>query len=290
MARRRIDEDEDLLPGIDSPERREAPARSERPRVRGVTPPVTTVSRVRITLRVLAAVAVFGAGLYGFHKVEQFLIRDPRFALNGVDGASSTVEIRGATHASARALQAAFRDDSGSSVYLMPLADRRATLRSVDWVKDAAVIRAWPNRVLVNVSERVPVAFVTLAASKFGLIDEDGVILPPAPDRFHLPVLTGVQQRDPLEVRKRSVRRLTNLMASLGSDAGKVAEVDVSDPSNLKVKQSSGGRMVTLLLGDRNFDARYRNFANHFSEIQQKLPGAATLDLRIEDRITVVDP
>jgi hypothetical protein len=79
-------------------------------------------------------------------------------------------------------------------------------------------------------------------------------------------------------------------MASLGSDAGKVAEVDVSDPSNLKVKQSSGGRMVTLLLGDRNFDARYRNFANHFSEIQQKLPGAATLDLRIEDRITVVDP
>ena len=48
--------------------------------------------------------------------------------------------------------------------------------------------------------------------------------------------------------------------------------------------------MVTLLLGDRNFDTRYRNFANHFSEIKEKLPGAATLDLRLEDRITVVDP
>ncbi len=291
MARRRLDEDEDLLPGIDSPDRREAARsdRPDRPRVRGVAAPVATISRVKITFRVLAVVAIFGAGLYGFHKVEQFLIRDPRFALNGIDGASSTVEIRGATHASERALQAAFRDDSGSSVYLLPLADRRAALRSVDWVKDAAVMRAWPNRVLVDVSERVPVAFVTLAASKFGLIDEDGVILPPAPDRFHLPVLTGVRQRDSPEVRKRSVRRLTNLMASLGTDAANVAEVDVSDSSNLKVKQSSGGRMVTLLLGDRNFGGRYRNFANHFSEIQQKLPGAATLDLRIEDRITVVD-
>jgi len=80
------------------------------------------------------------------------------------------------------------------------------------------------------------------------------------------------------------------LMASLGPGAKNIAEVDVSEPSNLKVKQSAGGRMVTLLLGDRNFDTRYRNFANHFNEIQQKLPGAATLDLRIEDRITVVDP
>ena len=51
---------------------------------------------VRIVLRVLAGVAVMGAGLYGFHRSEQFLIRDPRFALNGTDGALSTLEIHGA--------------------------------------------------------------------------------------------------------------------------------------------------------------------------------------------------
>jgi cell division septal protein FtsQ len=291
VARRRLDEDEDdLLPGIDSPQVRASRPAVDRPRVRGVAPPPATVSRWGIAFRVLAIVAFVGAGLYGFHKVEQFLIRDPRFALNGVDAASSTVEIRGASHVSERALRAAFREDSGRSVYLMPLADRRTSVLGVDWVKDAAVVRAWPNRVLVNVEERVPVAFVMLGPAHFGLIDEDGVILPPAADRFHLPVLTGVFERDPPEVRKRSVRRWMRLMASLGPGAKNIAEVDVSEPSNLKVKQSAGGRMVTLLLGDRNFDTRYRNFANHFNEIQQKLPGAATLDLRIEDRITVVDP
>jgi cell division septal protein FtsQ len=297
LARRRIDDEGDFLPGLDVPEegrsntaraRTERP-RSDRPRIRGVAPPVDTISRVKVALRVLAVVVVIGAGMYGFHKVEQFLIRDPRFALNGIDGAASTLEIRGASHASAHALESTFRNDSGRSVYLMPLGDRRSTLRAVDWVKDAAVVRAWPNHVYVHVSERVPVAFVTLGASQFGLIDEDGVILPPAPDRFHLPVLTGVGQGDSPESRKRSVRRMMSLLSKLGDSATNVAEVDVTDSSNLKVKQSSGGRMITLLLGDKNYDARYRNFANHFGEIQQKLPGAATLDLRIEDRITVVE-
>jgi cell division protein FtsQ len=288
VARKRWEEDDELLPGMDSPDDRASQPSSVRPRVRGVAPPKSTVSRVKVTLRILAAAVVAGAGLYGFHVVEQFLIRDPRFALNEVEG-TPALEIRGATHASQGAIEAAFREDAGRSVYLMPLGDRQAALRQVDWVKNAAVARAWPNHVVVNIAERTPVAFVTLGAARFGLIDEEGVILPPATDRFHLPVLTGVRLEDSREARKKGVRRMMTLMASLGDAAANVAEVDVSDASNLKVKQSSGGRMVTLLLGDRNFDVRYRNFANHYSEIREKSPRAATLDLRIEDRITVVE-
>lgn len=286
MARRPNDESssDGMLPPMDPGN--DAMLRSSSPRKRSAPIPI---SRVKIVLRMLGSAAVLGAGLYGFHRIEQFLIRDPRFALNGTDGTASTLEIHGAAHASASALEAAFRDDSGRSVYLMPLADRRVALRNVDWVKDAAVARVWPNRVLVKVSERTPVAFVALTPSRFGLIDEDGVILPPAPDRFHLPVLTGVGLNDSVVERKKRVRRMTGLMASLGPAAGDIAEVDVSDSSNLKVKQPSGGHMVTLLLGERNYAVRYQNFVTHFSEIRQKLPGAATLDLRLEDRITVVD-
>jgi cell division septal protein FtsQ len=292
VARRGYEQDENL-PGMEPPDesrarRNDGPA-VPRPRVRPVNPPKREISRVRVLVAVAIIVVTVAAGLYAFKAVEQFLIRDPRFALNGEDGSSPTLEIRGATHASQRALAAAFRDDSGLSVYLMPLGDRRTSLRKVDWVKDAAVARAWPNRILVNVAERTPVAFVTLGSSKFGLIDEDGVILPPAADRFHLPVLIGVQQRDSIESRRRSVRLLMKLVAAVGDSAANFAEVDVSDPSNLKVRQSSSGRMITLLLGDGNYGTRYRNFKNHYSEIRQKLPGAGTLDLRIEDRITVVD-
>ena len=66
-------------------------------------------------------------------------------------------------------------------------------------------------------------------------------------------------------------------------------EVDVTDRGNVRVTQPYDGHMVTLILGDERFAARYQNFLNHYAEIHEKLPGAGILDLRLEDRITVVD-
>jgi len=264
---------------------------SARPRVRAGSAPVPEVSPLWIALRVSALGLVLVAGLYGFHRVEQFLIRDPRFALSGPDGSLDTpaLGIRGATHASPRAIQAVFSGDAGRSVYLMPLSERRDALRSVVWVKDASVARIWPNQLLVSISERRPVAFVTLSPSQVALIDEDGVILPPSADRFNLPVLAGVRSRDTIAERRERVRRMQHVLQELGGMADKISEIDVSDRDDVKVTEPYEGRMVTLLLGDHDFAVRYRNFVNHYAEIKRRLPGAATLDLRLEDRITVVE-
>lgn len=274
------------LPGIGE-ELRPAPA----PRPRPAPPHDEEISAGRIVFIVTTIAAVLLGSLYGFHRLEQFLIRDPRFALNGPDGSdgTATLEISGAKHASASAVRAVFNDDSGRSVYLLPLNDRRATLCAVDWVKDASIVRLWPNRIIVRISERVPVAFVTLAASKFALIDEDGVILPPARDRFTLPVLAGVRSSDPLSERRDRVHRMLRLTRDLGEMAANISEIDASDPDNLKITQSWEGRVVILLLGDHDFSLRYQNFVRNYPEIKRRLPGAATLDMRLEDRITVVE-
>ena len=250
------------------------------------------LSKFQIARRVMAVTLVLAVSLYAFHRIEQFLIRDARFALNGADGSgeTSTLDIEGAEHASRRAIASVFAEDTGRSVYLLPLANRRATLQTVDWVKDASVARLWPNRVVVRVTERQPVAFVTLAPSRFGLIDEDGVILPQADGRFHLPVLAGVHPRDPQPERRERVRRMLRLLHELDGMADRISEIDVTDRDNLKVTQPYDGRMVTLMLGDEDFGVRYRNFVAHYGEIRQKLPGATTLDMRLEDRITVVNP
>ena len=125
-----------------------------------------------------------------------------------------------------------FAEDFGRSAYLIPLSDRRASLRTVDWVKDASVARFWPNRVVVGVTERKPVAFVTLGSGRRpALIDEEGVILPPAEDRFMLPVLVGraaPPTRSP--ERRERVQRLLRLTKDLGDAARNASEVDVSDP------------------------------------------------------------
>ena len=263
----------------------------QRPRARVSKPQPNTVPRLKIAIGVVIATVVLVISLYGWHRFEEFLIHDSRFAVNGPDGAedASAIQIQGAQHASRRAIEAAFADDMGRSLYMVPLDGRRATLRTVDWVKDATVMRLWPNRVLVRVAERKPVAFVTLGGSRYGLIDEDGVIRPPATDRFHLPVLKGVNARDPLADRRDRVQRMLRLLRALGSNADKVAEVDVNDRDDLRVTQPYDSRMVTLLLGDQNFAVRYQNFLNHYAEIREKMPNATSLDLRLEDRITVVE-
>jgi cell division protein FtsQ len=252
-----------------------------------------TLTTPRWIARTVAAALLLVASLYGFHSLEQFLIRDARFTLTGPEpspenGNSESLDISGSTHASARAIQAVFEEDYGRSVYLIPLSDRRASLRNVDWIKDASVARFWPNRIVVGVSERKPVAFVTLGSGRPALIDEEGVILPPAQDRFTLPVLIGVTASDAIETRRERVKRLLSLMKDLGGASRAVSEVDVSDPDNLKISEPFEGHLVTLLMGDRNFALRHQNFVNYYAEIRKKLASAAVLDLRLEDRITVV--
>jgi cell division protein FtsQ len=274
------------LPGMD-----DAPA--PRPRVRVSQAPLPKkareISAWRIAGIVTSLAIVLLAALYSLHRLEQFLIRDERFALGGADAETPTLQIIGITHASRRAVESVFNEDTGRSIYLLPLADRRETLRTVDWVKDASIARVWPNQVEVRVTERSPVAFVAISASRFGLIDEDGVILPPVQDRFTLPVLAGVKPSQPISDRKQRVHRMLRLTRDLGKQTAQISEIDVSDPDNLKVAQQWEGQMVTLLLGDHNYSLRYQNFFRYYPVIKQRLPGATTLDMRLEDRITAVE-
>lgn len=254
-----------------------------------------------------AAAVVLIAALYAFHRLEQFLITDARFALNETgnepahppassrDNVPEVVSVSGATHASTRAIEAVFAEDAGRSIYLIPLAERRASLRAVNWVKDAKVARFWPNRVVVGVSERKPIAFVSPTASQSSpkdsaLIDEEGVILPLAQDHFTLPFLSGVSAEDELQIRQSGVKRMMDLMKELGDAARAVSEVDVSDPDNLKIQEPFNGHSVTLLLGDGHFALRHRHFVGYYAQLQREAPWASTLDLRVEDSIIAKPP
>ena len=251
------------------------------------------VTRTRLTAVSVGFILLLAISLYAFHVFEQFLIRDARFALPQKPLASGTsndtVRISGISHASRRAIEAVFNEDASRSLYLMPMQERLDSLRTVAWVRDASIARVWPNRLIVNVSERTPVAFITLQNGRFGLIDADGIILPTAKDKFTLPVLTGVKPSEDLEHRRQAVQRMLGLVSELRDATKDISEIDVAKPDNIVVSRLYSGRMRKLMLGDRDYKQRYENFVNHFAEIETKVPGARIIDLRLEDRITVVE-
>jgi len=199
------------------------------------------------------------------------------------------VELHGVKYASRQQILRLFEPDYGRSLHLFPLATRRKALLGVRWVHDASIARIWPNRVIVQITERKPAAFIKLPAEsmvRWALIDEEGVILdPPAKASFQLPVLAGVMGENQ-EKRGVRVRRMQRLMKDLGALSGNVSEVDASDLDDLKITEQAGGNAVSLMLGDRNFSSRLGNFLDHYPDIHRRMPQATSFDLRLDDRIT----
>jgi cell division protein FtsQ len=262
----------------------------------------TKASKVRSnppSWRFLATFALFTAGLmgavFGIQQLEQFLIRDPRFMLAPpaeYGEESPNLHVDGVQHASRRQVLRVFQPDIGRSLYLLPLADRRNALRKLPWVKDATVTRTWPNNVSVKVVERQPVAFVQLPADsmmRWALIDADGIILdPPDKTSFKLPVITGVRGDEAADVRSLRVRRMRRMLDDLGELREKVSDVDVADLDDLKITTKLGNHAVILRMGDHNFRTRFQNFLDNYDEIQKHNADMNVLDLRLDDRITVL--
>jgi len=247
---------------------------------------------------ILIAVALAAASLAVYWRLERFLISDSRFVMAPpptYGDASASLVIHGIEHVSRARIMNVFDPDFGRSVYLVPLAERRRALLEIDWVKKASVSRIWPNTIIVKIVERKPVAFVQVPAAEQGsapfvLIDEEGVLLRPrAPARFTLPVLVGLTPGSALPVRRDRVRRMLRLLEELGPLAGKISEVDVSEPENLQVTEQAEGQAVVLILGNRNFLTRLERFHQRYPEIHKRLPGAGIFDLRLDDRITALE-
>jgi cell division protein FtsQ len=247
------------------------------------------------SFRFTVAGALLVAALIGLYRVERYVVQEPRFRLVApeVGEESSTLEIAGLRYASRAQVLRVFEPDFGRSVYLIPLKQRRAQLRSVDWVRDASIRRIWPNRVLVRIEERNPAAFIELPVDRFSrvaLIDADGQILhQPAHSEFKLPVIAGVRPAEVEAARREKVRRLQRLMDDAADLGSRVSEADVSDRNNLVVTAKMDDRAVLLHLGDGNYGARLRSFVKHYPDIQKRMPDARRFDLRLDDRITVLE-
>jgi cell division septal protein FtsQ len=230
-------------------------------------------------------------------KVDEFLTKDPRFAVAVPEEAgepSPNLQLNGLKRADREEILKVFAPDLGKSIYLVPLAERRERLTKIDWIRDAAVLRIWPNRIQVHLTERVPVAALHLPPTPrdtelshdyhLALIDVEGAILTPYGDaRPPNPVVTGISAETPIEDRKLSVQRVVKLMRE------RVIKVDASDPNNLKLYQPFMDREIVLLLGHEKFFVRLENYFTNIDKLPQH-PDIPGFDLRPENQIVALSP
>jgi cell division protein FtsQ len=239
----------------------------------------------RLTFGILAVgVAGVSTAVAGY-RVSLYATSDPRFTLS--HDRKDALTILGLTYASRSKVQRVFAADFDRSVFSVPLDERRRRLLAIDWVADASVSRVWPDRLVVRIRERQPVAFVSFRSGPL-LIDAQGVLLEPPPQaEFSFPVLSGVREEESDADRRARVRTFLEVQQEMGYLAREISELDASDPENIRVVAQVDRRVVTLLLGDGNYAQRFQNFLNHYPEIRQGSPHAKVFDLRLDGRFTV---
>lgn len=219
------------------------------------------------------------------YKVRHFVVTDPQFRLSR--GRKDALTIQGLKYAARSRVQRVFGADFDHSIFSVPLAERRRRLLAIDWVEDASVSRVWPDRLVVQITERKPAAFVFFRSGVL-LIDAHGVLLePPAQAQFAFPVLAGIREEETEDQRREHVRTFLRLTEELGYLSKDVSEVDATDPDNIRIVAQVDNRAVTLMLGDSNFARRYQNFLSHYPDIRKRSPNVKTFDLRLDGQITV---
>ena len=243
-----------------------------------------TANRLKM---VLVALAVAGALVACAAVAYDYGEHSWRFRIRS----GSNIEIAGAQNAPRRQVMEIFGADLGRSIFFVPLAERRRQLEAIPWVESATVMRLLPDRLHVDLTERMPVAFVRMG-SRISLIDRNGVIMEmPRSRKYSFPVIQGMSETEPLSTRAARMQIYTALLRELDSEGARysqdISEVDLSDLENVKVVVADPGGAVHVHLGSSDFLRRYKIYLAHVQEWRQQFQKLESVDLRYERQIIV---
>jgi cell division septal protein FtsQ len=218
-----------------------------------------------------------------------FLLRSPKFDL-------AIREIRGLRNVPENQILMKLRavEDQNKNVISMDLDEIRRSLELIPWIRSAVVRRVLPDKLIIEVTERVPIAFARVDHATF-LVDDQGVLLESDseyPHEFDFPVITGMEAGVEPEVLVRNKKRVTlfqKLIQALdGNGAGlskDLSEVRLQDPGSLAVLLNDDS--VLVMLGAEQLDQRFRRYLGLSSQIKQKCPQVDTVDLRFQDQVII---
>jgi cell division protein FtsQ len=270
--------------------------------------------RVREDVWPWARLAILSAALLAVAGMAaNFLLYSPALALTD----PAQIQVSGNQYVARDAVVALFVPDRNRSLLRVPLETRRAQLERISWVESARVMRALPDTIRVEITERRPVAFLR-AASDLALVDEHGAILErPLQGDFRLPVVSGMDESTPRDEREKRLRLFQQFLSEIEAvrpGAGDLlSEVDLSSAEDLRAMMlppaapatgngpgEAGGRAgasgaageasggaVLVHFGASDFGPRFRLLLENFAQWQSQAGRVASIDLRFKKQVVV---
>jgi cell division protein FtsQ len=273
---------------VDLEEEQESPFLRGQKRVsarRGSLPKKTAhrLKWVALALIVIAILVAAAAILYDYGK------HSWRFRIDSSD----QIEVEGAQHVAHAQIMEVMGGDIGRNIFFVPLTQRKQQLEQIPWVESASVMRFVPNRLRIEIHERVPVAFARIG-SHVSLIDAGGTLMELAPaskHKYSFAVIAGMNAGEPLSTRAARMKNYNALVRELDSGGAsysqELSEVDLSDPEDVKVMAADANGEILVHLGSGNYLQRYKTYVTHVEQWRQQFDKLESVDLRYDGQIIV---
>jgi cell division septal protein FtsQ len=179
----------------------------------------------------------------------------------------------------------------GAKVFRLSLAAQRKRVEAIAWVRSAALTRVFPNRLVVHVVERIPVAFVNVGGH-VSLVDSEGTLLDkPESAFFDFPVITGLDPNASIDERRARIALYQDFMRQLGEEISHsgwtFSEADLADGDDLKALLVQGHETLQVHFGHENFLQHFHTFLALLPELRKSNAPVDSVDLRYRNQVVV---
>jgi cell division septal protein FtsQ len=247
----------------------------------------------RAVIRFFLALICFGLPLaFGFYELAIYARRTPLLLMKPDElRIKGNNQVPRAEVLSALGMDRPLIERSGVQLWRLDLGALRSRVEAIPWVESAALVRAFPHRLQVRLSERHPVGFINVGG-QIKLIDSSGIILePPKRAKFDFPVIGGLDSLSSIADRKARLSLYLDFNQETAHEASRsgwnVSEVDLTDGQDLKALLVKGADTVLASFGQRDFRERFRRFVALMPQVLASGTKVSTMDLRYPDQVVV---
>jgi cell division septal protein FtsQ len=240
---------------------------------------------VKKAIRVAFQLLLLSFFLFIGHWVYVHLLGDPYFRLR-------EVEVQGGRKISKETLHALTAVDGMPNLFSVRLKEVVKRLESHPWIEQVRVRKVFPNKILVQIEERKPMAIIQLGELYY--IDTKGEIFSPVgeKDEYNYPYLTGltrqILEKDPAEA-KRLIMKALELLRIV--DQEKLPPLE--DISEIYMKKAFGiqcftkGEGVEVKMGWEDFGEKLKRLSLIWSDLRKRGFSATSIDCSDLKRMVV---
>jgi cell division protein FtsQ len=219
------------------------------------------------------------------HWVYVHLLEDPFFRMR-------EIEVKGCRRIAQETILALTQVKGMPNLFSINLKEVAKSLESHPWIDHVGVRKVFPNKILVQIEERKPIAILQLEELYY--IDTQGIIFSPVGDRdeHDYPLLTGLTrqflERDPAKAKSLMMKGLELLRIAEKEKGFFLQEIsEIQMEKNFGIKCFTRTEGVEVEMGWDQFEEKFKRLSLIWLDLKKRGFSAALIDCSDLQRMVV---